>query len=334
MLCIAFPDNISKEFLLTRINELMDRLPPDLRELVAPSVPLSSLTTMRIGGPAMLVCPIRNAELAQRFQAFCFQEDLSSAVLGGGSNILAADEGFGGLIFRISNEDFTVRGETVTAGAGLDFDFLISRTLQEGLTGLEFASGIPGTLGGALVGNAGCYGRNIGEFVIEALVLRKNGKLEKIGPDEFGFDYRRTLLQKTGDVVLEATLRLQRGNIDLAQTDRRKKIADRQAKHPLDIPCAGSWFKNLDPDEPNGRRTAAGILLEEVGAKQMSVGGAAVFPKHANIIINRGGATCAEVLELARMMREAVRSKFGVALEQEVRHLTGETSTAQPPKND
>ena len=308
---------------MTEIPKILDRLPPDLRVLVTPSVPLSTLTTLRIGGPAALVCPVRNAEQARRFQAFCEQENLSSAVFGGGSNILAADAGFRGLVLRIATDRFDVRGETVTAGAGLDFDLLIRRSLDVGLTGLEFASGIPGTLGGALVGNAGCYGRQIGEFLVEALVLRENGSLERIGPEDFGFAYRRTHLQDSRDVVLEATLRLRRGDIDLARTDRREKIADRLAKHPLDIPSAGSWFKNLDPSSPHGRRTAAGALLEEAGAKQMSVGGAAVFPRHANIIINRGGASCADVLELARMMKEAVQARFGITLEQEVRYLAG-----------
>ncbi|MBU8870404.1 MAG: UDP-N-acetylmuramate dehydrogenase [Gemmatimonadales bacterium] len=302
---------------------ILESLPSDLRELVSPSVPLGDLTTLGIGGPAALVCHIRNAEHAQRFQAFCSKENLPSAILGGGSNILAADAGFPGLILKIATDRFTVGGETLTAGAGLDFDLLIRRSLENGLTGLEFASGIPGTLGGAIVGNAGCYGRQIGEFLIEALVLRENGSLERLGPEDFGFDYRRTLMQGSGDVVLEATLRLQRGDLDRAQADRFEKMNDRLAKHPTEMPSAGSWFKNLDPTEPQGRRIAAGALLEEVGAKQMFVGGAAVFPKHANIIINRDGASCIDVIELADRMRKAVLAKFGVSLEQEVRELPG-----------
>jgi UDP-N-acetylmuramate dehydrogenase len=301
--------------------EFLNRLPSPLRELVRPSVPLRDLTTLEIGGAAALLCPIGNADQAQRFQAFSMEHNISSTILGGGSNILAADEGYPGLVLRVATDGFTVQGETLTAGAGLDFDALISRSLQEGLTGLEFASGIPGTLGGALVGNAGCYGRQIGDFLVEALVLRENGKLERIGPDDFGFDYRRTLLQNSGDMVLEATLRLGRENLEQAVANRGEKIADRLAKHPVNVPSAGSWFKNLDANSPGGRRTAAGVLLEEIGAKQMTAGGAAVFPKHANIIINRGGATCGDVRELARKMADAVSKKFGVDLQQEVRYL-------------
>lgn len=303
------------------IQETLDRLPSALRDEVRPAVPLRELTTLKIGGPAALLCPIRNADFAQRFQAFSRECEITSAILGGGSNILAADEGFPGLVMRVATDRFSIRGETLTVGAGLDFDTLIRRSLEAGLTGLEFASGIPGTLGGALVGNAGCYGRQIGEFLVEALVLRPGGLLERIGPAEFGFDYRCTRLQSTGDMVLEATLRLDRGDRELAEAVRQEKIADRRAKHPTDEPSAGSWFKNIEAAAPGQRRTAAGALLEEAGAKRLSVGDAAVFAKHANIIVNRGHATSADVRELASKMAEAVRLKFGVDLQPEVRYL-------------
>ena len=223
----------------------------------------------------------------------------------------------------------------LTVGAGLAFDEMIRRSLEAGLTGLEFASGIPGTVGGALVGNAGCYGHQIGDFVREALVLRGDGTLETIGAEDFAFGYRRTRLQGGCDVVLEATLQLAHGDLDLAGRTREEKIADRRHKHPVIEPSAGSWFKNLPPGGPGERRRAAGVLLEEVGAKEMSVGGAAVFPRHANIIINRGGATCADVLALAERMRDAVFERFGVRLEPRsappAHALTGSATAAAGP---
>lgn len=301
--------------------ELYDRLPPDLREQARPLVPLSQLTTLRIGGPAAVVCPIQNAEQARRFQAFCTDSSLPLTILGGGSNVLADDSGFSGLVLHVATERFETRGDALIVGAGLGFDDMIRRSLESRLTGLEFASGIPGTVGGALVGNAGCYGHQIGDFLIEATVLRADGRIETIGPEDFGFEYRRTRLQDGTDLVLEATLQLQRGDVQQAAAMRREKIADRHRKHPVTEPCAGSWFKNLPAEGPGQRRRAAGVLLEQVGAKEMSVGDAAVFARHANIIINRGHASCADVLELAGRMRDAVHERFGVRLEPEVRHL-------------
>ena len=283
--------------------------------------PCANLTTLRIGGPARLVCSAHNPESALRFQAFAAECGLPCFVLGGGSNLLADDAGYDGLVLRVATRDFTVRGDTVRVGAGLDFDDLIARSLDAGLTGLEFASGIPGTVGGALVGNAGCYGHEIGEFMVEALVLRPDGRLETVGPETFGFAYRTTDLRETGAVVLEATFRLRRGDLDAAAGERAEHIADRRRKHPVDLPSAGSWFRNLPPAEPGGRRRAAGALLDEAGAKSMREGDAAVFPKHANIIVNLGRATSADVLRLAERMRAAVRARFGVELVDEVRRF-------------
>jgi UDP-N-acetylmuramate dehydrogenase len=310
-----------EEALVTSRHPLLDQLPDDLRAVVRTGVPLRDLTTLRIGGPAELVCPVRNADDARRFQAFAARHDVPLAILGGGSNLLGADEGCRGMLLRIAADTFEVRGDTVTAGAGLGFDDLIARTLRAGLTGLEFASGIPGTLGGALVGNAGCYGHEIGEFVLEAEVLRPDGRVEVIGPGDFGFAYRATALRETGAVVLGATLKLGRGDLHAAGDERREHIEDRRRKHPVDLPSAGSWFRNLPPATPGERRRAAGVLLEQVGAKEMREGDAAVFPRHANIIVNLGRATCADVVRLVARMRRAVHDRFGVDLVEEVRRL-------------
>ncbi len=259
--------------------------------------------------------------MAQRFQAFAAENGLPCFVLGGGSNLLGADAGCRGVVLRVATDGFAVRGDTVRAGAGLDFDRLIARSLDAGLTGLEFASGIPGTLGGALVGNAGCYGHEIGEFLVEATVLRPDGRLDMVGPEDFGFAYRTTRLRETGAIVLDALLRLGRGDLAAAGAERAEHIADRRRKHPVDLPSAGSWFRNLPPAEPGGRRRAAGVLLEQAGAKDMREGDAAVFPRHANIVVNLGRATSADVLRLVERMRAAVRERFGVELVDEVRRV-------------
>ncbi|MGD9549014.1 MAG: UDP-N-acetylmuramate dehydrogenase [Candidatus Krumholzibacteriia bacterium] len=300
---------------------LISALPGEFRDAVRRGTPLEGLTTLRVGGPADLVCSIRTPEAALRFQALAAEARIPAYVLGAGSNVLAADPGYRGVILRVETADFAAAGDVVTAGAGLGFDDLIVRSLDAGLVGLEFASGIPGTLGGALVGNAGCYGHEIGEFLLDAVVLRPDGRLETVGPEAFGFRYRETDLRETGAMVLGARFKLRRGDVHEAGRLRQEKLADRRRKHPVDTPSAGSWFRNLPPAGPGGRRRPAGELLERAGAKDMCEGPARVFPLHANIIINAGGATSAQISRLADRMRAAVRERFAVDLQEEVRRL-------------
>ena len=302
-------------------DKFINRCPADLRDRVAIARSLRNLTTLKVGGPAALVCEVRTPEDALRFQDISRSLQAPCYILGAGSNILADDAGFSGVILHVACDGFNALSDTVTVGAGLDFDQLIARTLDCGLTGLEFASGIPGTVGGAVVGNAGCYGHEIAEFLVDALILKRDGTLERTGPLDFGFDYRRTTLRETGDILLEATLRLTRGDVEAAALLRDEKIADRRSKHPVGLPSAGSWFRNLPPESPGGRRRPAGHFLELAGAKEMSEGDARVFPGHANMIINTGQATSLQVRTLADRMKQAVQDRFGLILVEEVRHL-------------
>ena len=294
---------------------------------VRPAHPLADLTTFRIGGPAGLICPVQNVDDARKFLDFADTEELPWTCLGGGSNLLADDAGYAGLVLLIRTGGFEIHGDAVRVGAGWDFDALVAETLNQGLTGLEFASGIPGTVGGALVGNAGCYGREIGDFLLEATVLRPDGKVVICGPEDFTFGYRSSALKQRSDVVLDLVLQLARDDPATAGRQRQDHLDDRLRKHPVNIPCAGSYFKNLPPAAPGQWRQPAGQLLEEVGAKSMREGGAGVFAGHANIIVNRGGATSRDVLELAARMKAAVRTRFGEELEAEVQHL------ATPPRS-
>jgi len=292
--------------------------------------PLSELTTFRIGGPAGLVCPVKNVDDALRFLDLSHRRGAPWTCLGGGSNILADDDGYAGLVLLVKTEALSLRGRVVRVGAGWDVDTLIESTLRDGLTGLEFASGIPGTVGGAVVGNAGCYGHEISELLREATVLRPDGAIETIGAEDFAFAYRTSALKERADVVLDVTLELARGDVGAAAAERAEHLADRRRKHPWDLPCAGSYFKNLPPAAPGERRRAAGQLLEAVGAKAMREGDAAVFEKHANIIVNSGQARSSDVLRLAERMKAAVREQFGEALEEEVRHLTTSDASRGP----
>jgi len=302
-------------------NRFLNLLPPQLRESVRRGLPLSRLTTLQVGGAADLVCPVQNPEQALRFQCAAIEAGLPWFVLGGGSNVLADDRGFGGALLTMEAAGWRPFGDAIEVQAGASFDGLVAATLADGLCGLEFASGIPGTIGGALAGNAGCYGREISDLVDEITVLTADGRLERRAPGECGFRYRGSALRDAGEIVLGAVLRLRRGDLAAAVAAREAHLADRRAKHPVTEPSAGSWFRNLDPAEPGGSRRPAGALLEQAGAKAMREGGAAVFPRHANIIINLGGARSDDVRRLAARMSAAVRDRFGVLLREEVRYL-------------
>lgn len=305
-----------------------------LRALTLPGLrrdqPLRELTTIRIGGPAAATVRIRTPAEAERFREAAAVAEVPWAVLGAGSNVLADDRGFCGLLLRVEIAERERRGDAVRVGAGLPFDDLIAWSLAEGLVGLEFASGIPGTVGGAVVGNAGCYGHEIGSFVREARLLGTDGRIRTVGPRDLAFAYRTSALKRGGDILLDVVLQLRRGDAAAAGERRREHLADRRRKHPTIEPSAGSWFRNLPPAAPEGRRVAAGRLLEAVGAKAMRVGDAAVFARHANIVINLGRATAADVDALVGRMRAAVRERFGVELREEVRRLRWLPAAAGP----
>ena len=288
---------------------------------VAVNAPLAPWTTLRIGGPAALLCRASNPGQVTEFLEFADRHALPVLVLGGGSNLLVDDRGFAGLVLHPDLTGYAREGEVVTAGAGWPLDRLVAHTLADGLTGLEFASGIPGTLGGAVAGNAGCYGREIGELVESVTLLDRDGRTRQWGRDDLGFGYRRSRLQRDDGVILAVRLRLARGDTAAAAAERAAHLADRRRKHPVRLPCAGSYFRNLPPAAPGGRRRAAGALLEAVGAKRLRCGDAGVYHKHANIIVNRGRARARDVLRLAAAMREKVRERFGVELCEEVRFV-------------
>jgi UDP-N-acetylmuramate dehydrogenase len=211
----------------------------------------------------------------------------------------------------------------VTAGAGVETAALVEWTLSAGLAGLEFAAGLPGTVGGAVAGNAGCFGGTLGERLVAATVILGDGtRLELDDPAWFAFDYRSSRIAERGAVIASATFAVAPGDRARIEEAARAHVAVRREKHPpKGAWTAGSYFKNLPPEIPGGPRRAAGALLDAVGAKAMRVGDAAVFERHANIIVNEGAATARDVLALAEMMRAAVRARYGEELVPEVRFV-------------
>ena len=243
--------------------------------------------------------------------------------MGGGSNLLVADAGIPEAVLRMVSNRPDCRWEQglicVTAGTALDA--LAQYAAEEGVAGLGFASGIPGTVGGGICGNAGAFGTALGDVLERVEVLTRAGEVQAMSRQQLQFGYRGSSLADTGEVVTRAWFRVMPGDRARRLAEREEILAARWAKHPdwRVQPTAGSFFKNLPPETAGGPRRAAGRLLEQAGAKQMREGGAYVFEKHANMVIAGTGATARDVVRLAARMAAAVKEKFGFKLEPEVR---------------
>jgi len=323
----------------TRQTSIEEKLRRALGDGLLTQEPLKHHTTFRIGGPADYYFAARTPD--QLVTALRTADDLGvpSFLLGGGSNLLVSDGGFRGLVVRNAIDAIEFDGSAAHVGCGADFLDLIYRCRDRDLSGLEFAAGIPGSVGGALYGNAGCYGQDIGSFVIECTHVTPDGrKVETRPADWYEFAYRDSRLKRDPRALLTCLLQFRKGMRDGIQKVIDEKLEIRRVKHPQwrMEPTAGSYFKNLPPDwrmpgaklSPGTHRVAAGQLLDECGVRGMRVGDAMVFPKHANIIVNVGHAAAAEVLELAATMKRLVRERFKVELEEEVMFL-GERPGAQ-----
>jgi len=314
-----------------------------LRQALGPALltrePLRHHTTFRIGGPADYYFAARTPDQLVTALRTAHALEIPVFLLGGGSNLLVSDQGFRGLVVRNACEEVEFDGGAAQVGCGVDFLELIYRCRDRGLTGLEFAAGIPGSIGGALYGNAGCYGQDIGQFTIDCTIASLDGATVRTLPASwFEFAYRDSRLKRDPHVLLTCLLQFKPGDRAAIQAVIDEKLEIRRAKHPQwrVEPTAGSYFKNLpvgfrfpgSTTSPGTRRTPAGQLLDECGCRGLRVGDTMVFAKHANIIVNAGHATARDVLELAAIMKARVRDRFGVELEEEVMFL-GERPTLE-----
>jgi UDP-N-acetylmuramate dehydrogenase len=288
---------------------------------VAEDAPLAPLTTFRIGGNAALLATARAPDEVARAVRLAAEAGVRWAIVGGGSNLLVADEGFPGLAVLVRAERVTITGHEIEAESGVPLGRVVSASAWAGLGDLTFAAGIPGTIGGAVVGNAGAWGHAVGECVLSAGVLRaRTLETVDVPSRDLSFDYRTSVLQATGDVVLSVRLGLQPGDRKALLKKIDDFLAQRAGKLP-DLPCAGSFFRNLPPVRPGEPREPAGRLLDACGCKGLRIGDAAVSDLHANVIANLGHARCRDVLAVAAEMERRVLEKFGVRLVREVRVL-------------
>jgi len=277
--------------------------------------PMKDYTSFKAGGnAALLVSPGDGEELAFALKLLA-ESGTRHIVMGNGSNLLVRDEGFPGVILRLG-EDFqeiTVFGSLISAGAGTLLSNLSRIAMMESLTGLEFASGIPGSVGGAVFMNAGAYDGEISRVLESADVLASDGgRVYNITRDELLLSYRHSRLQNTGEVLLKAYFRLVKGSQPAIKANMQELAAKRAEKQPLNYPSAGSFFKR-----PEGH--FAGKLIQDAGLKGLSVGGAQVSPLHCGFIVNTGGATAKDIIDLMEIVKATVFEQSGVLLEPEVR---------------
>ncbi len=293
----------------------------------APSrnVPLSALSSFGIGGPADLFFEALTEEELAKAVALAFAEKFPFYVIGGGYNLLFDDAGYRGLIIRNRLQGVRQDGPCLNVLSGTSLSCVLNEAVTAGLTGLEFLAGIPGTVGGAIYGNAGAYGWSLGDVLRWATILWPDGERKTVAREALGFGYRDSVLKKKPGIVLKAALLCTPG--DKAESEARIKeiLGKRWAKHPPHgTACAGSYFKNSC--SMTGARIAAGQLLEQAGARGLSVGDAAVSDAHCNFIINKGNARAADVLALAAELKDLVRRRFGLRLEEEVIYLRADAS--------
>ncbi len=271
-------------------------------------------TTLQIGGPAELLCRPHGFWKTLRCCEILNEEETPYRILGGGSNLLVDDRGVKGAVVRpeYDPEELVVEGIRVEAPAGMELARLVKAVGAVGLAGLEFAAGIPGTVGGATVMNAGWGGEEIAEVVRRVWVYRPGFGVVELGRDDCGFMYRVSRFQESGEVVLRVDLELSPGDRKKIEKKTREVLRRRRETLPLEYPSAGSVFKNPPGD-------FAGRLIEAAGLKGRRIGDAQISEKHANVIVNRRGASFRDVLALIDLVRAKVKEQSGVELELEIR---------------
>lgn len=289
------------------------------------NVPLSRFTTFRVGGPADWFAETTSSDEIVAALRAAHRARVPVTILGGGSNVLVSDAGVRGLVIRTRHGDIhRVDDVRVRADAAVTINGLVRWTIVHGAAGLEHWAGTPGTVGGAVFGNAHFGGKLIGDAVVDVRLATRAGELRDVPASAMEFGYDRSRLQTTGEVLLSATFLVSPGDPVVLRARARESLAFRKRTQPLDSPSAGCVFQNPDPDRdsvPEGVPWSAGALVDRAGLKNTAIGGARVSPAHGNFIVNDGTATAADIRRLIEQCRSSVREKFAVELREEIQYL-------------
>lgn len=299
---------------------MIDKLETILNQIYGDSLwkdePMCGHTTFRIGGPAAFLVKPETVSQLKHTIAACVQCEVPYYIIGNGSNLLVSDAGYEGVVIQIfqTMDTISVDGDCIRVGAGALLSKVANVAKEASLTGLEFASGIPGTIGGALVMNAGAYGGEMKDVTQSVTMLTPSGEVVTRSGEEMQFGYRHSVAMDENLIILEAVLKLQEGTKDAIVAEMNRLATARKEKQPLEYPSAGSTFKR-----PEGY--FAGKLIDDAGLRGYQYGGARVSDKHCGFVVNMGGATADDVMQLITHVQQEVASKFQVEIEPEVKFL-------------
>lgn len=283
------------------------------KENIRVSEPMSKHTTFRVGGPAKAYVTVEKEEELLGLISYLKKLEESFFIVGNGSNLLVSDQGFDGVVIQLGNSfgEIQVMGDEIYAKAGARLSSIARKAMENSLEGMEFASGIPGTLGGALVMNAGAYGGEMKQIVTKVRIMSYDGSIMELTNEEMEFGYRTSVVKRYPYIILDAVLKLKAGDKEVIRSKIEELTKQRFEKQPLEYPSAGSTFKR-----PEGY--FAGKLIMDAGLRGASVGDAQVSEKHCGFIVNKGNATATDIYKLITEVQQKVKTKFDIQLETEV----------------
>ncbi len=312
------------------MNELLKKFPN-----IETEYNLAQLTTFKVGGQAKYFLISDDLEEIQAVIKFCLENEIKYQIIGAGSNLLISDQGFAGLIIKINNKDIDVNDSRLKVGAGVLLFEFVNLALKNNLTGHDFLIGIPGSMGGAIYGNAGSYGNDIASIVQSVRIIDGQGNIKELNQEECRFAYRDSYFKHNVCLIFDVFLSLQKGNVDEFRKKMIERFKVRKNIHPMEFGNAGSFFKNIEITEDvkdklngkldiskfDGKKIPAGFLIEQADLKGWQVGGAEVSEKHANFLINKNNAKAQDIFDLADLIKKKVFDKYGIELQEEVQYI-------------
>ncbi|MCX6714915.1 MAG: UDP-N-acetylmuramate dehydrogenase [Candidatus Uhrbacteria bacterium] len=319
------------------MQDVLEQLKTVVSNRVKENEPMSKYTNFRIGGPAKYFVEVRSIDELKQVLSIAQTNEIASVIIGGGSNMLVADQGFDGIMIRLLMREIFIDKNSVQVGAGVPM-ILLSRKVGEAcLAGLEWAITLPGTVGGAVRGNAGCFGGETKDHLVEVFVL-SNGEVVARSSAELAFGYRESAIKHSSDIVLSATFNLLPGDCNTIKQVMESNLAKRKASQPLDAGSAGCMFKNYEIasdedlqriqskiDLPSevvlARRISAGWIIDQLDLKGFQIGGAKVSDVHGNFLVNTGSATADEIVQLIAFIKTRARDTYGIILQEEVQYV-------------
>lgn len=299
--------------------------------------PLSKHTNFRIGGPARWFGEAHSRDEFDELVRFAAEKGVPWHVIGGGSNTLASDDGYPGVVIQMAMRGVTIDGTTVVAEAGAMSAAVARQTASAGLQGMEWAISLPGTIGGASRGNAGCFGGEMKD-VVRSVTVARDGATVELSAADLQYGYRESAIKHSDDVILSVTMELKPGDREALLKKLDDTLAKRKASQPLYAGSAGCMFKNYDATEEEmqrlaakidvlppemlaSRRVSAGWLIDKLGLKGTKIGSAQISPEHGNFIVNLGGATASDVVQVVALVKTRARNEFGIQLQEEVQYM-------------